>query len=64
MSEPLTNPIVKEDSWAALAFTKKQWDLINCAVMKIMSVGLIKEAFGEDNCAYVYKWTKAVGSKP
>jgi len=64
VSDPLQNPVAEETGWACLAFTTKQWDLINVAVMKLMSVDLIKESFGADNVNYVYKWTKAVGSQP
>lgn len=34
MSDPVENPIADEKTWAALAFTKKQWDLINIALIK------------------------------
>lgn len=61
MSEPLLNPVVEEKNWACLAFTKKQWDLINVALIKANHPTLI-EAFGQDNFNYVYKWTKQVGS--
>ena len=61
MSEP-ENIDSKGKNWAALAFTKQQWDLLNAALLKEQS--LLKEIFGAENFYYVYRWTKAVGSKP
>lgn len=63
MSEPIENPIALKDGWAALAFTKKQWDLINVALIKAQGP-VLNEIFGVDNFNYVYKWTKNVGSQP
>ena len=56
------NPVEKNESWAGLAFTTRQWDCINAALLIAQGKDL-QEFFGED-FYYVYKWTKQVGSMP
>lgn len=56
------NPVGEGSEWSSLAFTKREWDLINMALLK-SQLDLIS-VFTINEFNYVYKWTKNVGSRP
>lgn len=56
------NPVGDGVYWSSLALTKREWDMLNMALIKTQKE--LIAIFGIDDFNYVYKWTKAVGSRP